>query len=41
MIVATGTRGRFLDVPGYTTMFLALRLFFRGVKRVEHLGLTL
>ena len=33
--------GRFLDVPGYTTMFLALRLFFRGVKRVEHLGLTL
>jgi hypothetical protein len=32
--------GRFLDVPGYTTMFLALRLFFRGVKRVEHLGLT-
>ncbi|HEX6605371.1 MAG TPA: hypothetical protein VF276_00505 [Chloroflexia bacterium] len=32
--------GRFLDVPGYTTMFLALRLFFRGVKRVENLGLT-
>jgi hypothetical protein len=27
--------GRFLDTPGYGTMFVCLRLFFRGVKRIE------
>jgi len=27
--------GRFLDTPGYGTMFVCLRLFFGGLKRIE------